>query len=55
MIRGYFTTSHAASPIVETLKKVVFLLQAGVDTWDLGGLNPNRVKWLARLCENPLI
>ena len=42
-------TSHAASQIVETLKKVAFLLQAGVDTWDLGGLNPNRVKWLAQL------
>jgi hypothetical protein len=42
-------TSHAPSQIVETLKKVAFLLQAGVDTWELGGLNPNRVKWLAQL------
>jgi hypothetical protein len=42
-------TSHAASQIVETLKKVAFLPQAGVDTWELGGLNPNRVIWLAQL------
>jgi hypothetical protein len=42
-------TSHAASQMVETLKKVAFLLKAGGDTWELGGLNPNRVKWLAQL------
>jgi hypothetical protein len=42
-------TSHAASQIVETLKKVTFLLESGVDTWELIGLTPNRVKWLAQL------
>ena len=42
-------TSHTATQIVETLKKVAFLLEARVDTWDLAGLNPNRVKWLAQL------
>jgi TnpA family transposase len=42
-------TSHAATQIVETLKKITFLLAARVDTWDLVGLNPNRVKWLAQL------
>ena len=35
--------------LVETLQKVAFLLEARVDTWDLTGLNPNRVKWLAQL------
>jgi hypothetical protein len=42
-------TSHAASQIVETLKKLACLLKAGVDTWELEGLNHNRVKWLAQL------
>lgn len=42
-------TAHTATPLVETLKKVVFLLGAGVATWGLGGLNPNRVKGLAQL------
>lgn len=42
-------SAHTATQLVETLKKVAFLLAAGVATWDLGGLNPNRVKWLAQL------
>src|SRR5882724_46045 len=42
-------TSHTAPQIVETLKKVTFLLEARVDTWDLAGLTRNRVKWLAQL------
>ena len=42
-------TAHTATQIVETLQKVAFLLEARVDTWDLAGLNPNRVKWLAQL------
>jgi TnpA family transposase len=42
-------TAHTATQIVETLQKVAFLLEAQVDTWDLAGLNPNRVKWLAQL------
>lgn len=42
-------TAHTATQLVETLKKVTFLLGLGVGTWDLGGLNPNRIKWLAQL------
>lgn len=42
-------TAHTATQIVETLQKVAFLLEARVETWDLAGLNPNRVKWLAQL------
>src|SRR2546426_7644103 len=42
-------TAHTATQIIETLQKVTFLLEARVDTWDLAGLNPNRVKWLAPL------
>jgi TnpA family transposase len=42
-------TSHAATQLVETLQKITVLREMGVDTWDLTGLNPNRVKWLAQL------
>src|SRR3989442_6903170 len=42
-------TDHTATQIIETLQKVAFLLEARLDTWDLAGLNPNRVKWLAPL------
>ena len=42
-------TSHAAPQLVETLQKITLLQEMGVDTWDLTGLNPNRVKWLAQL------
>jgi TnpA family transposase len=42
-------TSHAATQLVETLQKITVLRETGVDTWDLTGLNPNRVKWLAQL------
>jgi hypothetical protein len=41
--------SHAASQIIATLKKIVFLQDAGVDQWDLASLNPNRAKWLAQI------
>jgi TnpA family transposase len=41
--------SHAASHIIATLTKIVFLHDAGVDRWDLSLLNPNRVKWLAQI------
>ena len=40
-------TSHAATQLVETLQKITVLREMGVDTWDLTGLNPNRVKWSA--------
>jgi TnpA family transposase len=41
--------SPAASQIIATLKKIVFLQDAGVDQWDLSSLNPNRAKWLAQI------
>src|SRR5262245_12281118 len=41
--------SHAASHMLATLTKIVFLHDAGVDQWDLACLNPNRVKWLAQI------
>jgi hypothetical protein len=37
-------TAHTATQIVETLQKIAFLLAARIDTWDIVGLNPNRVK-----------
>src|SRR2546425_1096560 len=41
--------SHAASHIIATLTKIVFLHDAGVDQWNLASLNPNRAKWLAQI------
>jgi TnpA family transposase len=41
--------SHAASHILATLTKIVFLHAAGVDQWNLLCLNPNRAKWLAQI------
>ncbi|MEE8291330.1 MAG: Tn3 family transposase [Candidatus Tectomicrobia bacterium] len=41
--------SHAASQILATLKKIIFLHDVGVDQWDLSCLNPNRAKWLAQI------
>src|SRR6266568_5448987 len=41
--------SHAASHIMATLTKIVFLHDAGVDQWNLSSLNPNRAKWLAQI------
>lgn len=42
-------TSNNLGQILETLDKIDFLKQAGVEDWDLGAVNPNRVKWLAKL------
>jgi prepilin-type processing-associated H-X9-DG protein len=41
--------SHAASHIIATLTKIVFLQDAGVDQWNLSRLNPTRAKWLAQI------
>jgi hypothetical protein len=41
--------SPAASQIIATLRKIIFLHDAGVDQWNLAHLNPNRVKWLAQI------
>src|SRR5215831_5830946 len=39
--------SHAASHIIATLTKIVWLYDAGVNQWHLASLTPNRAKWLA--------
>ena len=41
--------SPAASQIIATLEKIIFLRDVGVDQWDLSSLNPNRAKWLAQI------
>ena len=41
--------SHAASHIMATLTKSVFLHDAGVGQWNLASLHPNRAKWLAQI------
>jgi TnpA family transposase len=41
-------TSHAASQILATLEKIMFLKEAGVAQWVLADLTPNRLKWLAQ-------
>jgi hypothetical protein len=41
--------SPAASQIIATLHKIIFLHNAGVDQWNLAQLNPNRVQWLAQI------
>jgi TnpA family transposase len=42
-------TAPTAPQMLATLAKIACLLEMGVHTWDLAGLNPNRVKWLAQL------
>jgi hypothetical protein len=42
-------TATTAPQLVETLTQVQFLHRAGIHTWELTALNPNRVKWLAQL------
>jgi hypothetical protein len=44
-------TSNSASSILRSLKKISFLRDFGVDTWDLSAMNPNRLKFLANLEE----
>lgn len=41
--------SHAASQILMTLERIRFLEDAGVSSWALTELTPNRVKWLAQV------
>ena len=41
-------TSNQTSAIAQTLDKLAFLDNLGVAAWDLGALNPNRLKWLAQ-------
>jgi TnpA family transposase len=42
-------TATTARQLVDALTKVQFLRHAGIHTWELTALNPNRVKWLAQL------
>lgn len=40
---------HTASQIRETLAKINYLKEAGVETWNLSQFNPNRLKQLANI------
>jgi TnpA family transposase len=40
---------HTAPQIIATLDKIRFLQEAGVPTWDLSAINPNRLKYLANV------
>ena len=42
-------TATTAPQLIDALTKVQFLHEAGIHTWELVALNPNRVKWLAQL------
>ena len=40
---------HTASQILETLEKISYLKKAGVGSWNLSQVNPNRLKQLANI------
>ena len=40
---------HTAPQILAALDKIRFLQEAGVPTWDLAAINPNRLKYLANI------
>ena len=42
-------TDHNLGQMLETLEKITFLKQQGVVVWDLSAINPNRVKFLAKV------
>ncbi|MEM9009033.1 MAG: Tn3 family transposase [Cyanobacteria bacterium P01_F01_bin.86] len=42
-------TDNNPKQILETLDKIIFLKDYGVDSWDLSDLNPNRVNYLAKV------
>jgi len=42
-------TCNSSPAIVEAIKKLVFLREQGVESWNVSGINPNRVKLLAQL------
>lgn len=42
-------TNNQVGQILDTLEKISFLQTQKVDTWNLSSLNPNRIKFLARL------
>jgi hypothetical protein len=46
---SYAATSNTPESILETIEKLKFLQEFGVDQWDLSSLNPNRQKFLAQL------
>ena len=46
---NYAAISNTPESILETIEKLKFLQELGVDQWDLSSLNPNRQKFLAQL------
>lgn len=42
-------TDHNLGQILETLDKIAFLQRIGLADWDLSDLNPNRIKFLAKI------
>lgn len=43
--------SNTPQAILNSIKKLVFLRQAGVEDWDLSSINPNRRKYLSQICR----
>lgn len=41
-------TDPSPTQIKEAVRKISYLAQAGVPTWDISKVNPNRLKWLAK-------
>ena len=42
-------TDPNPTQIKDVMQKIAFLQTAGVTEWDVSGVNPNRLKWLAKL------
>lgn len=40
---------HTSTQIIATLDKIQFLQRVGVPAWELGAVNPNRLKFLANI------
>jgi TnpA family transposase len=46
---SYAATANTPEAILETIDKLLFLKELGVEQWDLSPLNPNRQKFLAQV------
>ena len=46
---GRHAITNSPNSILNALKKLTFLEEQNVPSWDLSGLNPNRIKFLAQL------
>jgi hypothetical protein len=44
-------TTNSPNSILNALKKLRFLEQHNIQSWDLSNLNPNRLKFLAQLAK----